>query len=151
MKIAFPFQNIHIVVYRRQSTLPLILTLSCLCIALTLPESIVPKISDRQLFRSGDYMDLNFFRVENSLLVHSSLRAGRVPVTFQIMRSRKTNTNEQLISQSAESKWMMLRNYRHDLGFFVQCAEEFEAMCSHGKSYAEESRIIGVDEITCMK
>jgi hypothetical protein len=34
--------------------------------------------------------------------------------------------------------------------FLVQCAEEFEAMYSNRKSSAEESRLIGVDEITCM-
>jgi hypothetical protein len=34
---------------------------------------------------------------------------------------------------------------------FVQCAEEFEAVCSNIKSSAEESRLIGVDEITSMK
>jgi hypothetical protein len=33
--------------------------------------------------------------------------------------------------------------------FFLQCAGEFEAMCSHRKSSAEELRLIGVDEITC--
>jgi hypothetical protein len=45
----------------------------------------------------------------------------------------------------------MLRNYAHDFDFFVQYAEEFEAMCSNRKSSAEESRLIGVDEITSMK
>jgi hypothetical protein len=45
----------------------------------------------------------------------------------------------------------MLRNYAHDFDFVVQCAEEFEAMCSNRKSYAEESRLIGVDDITPMK
>jgi hypothetical protein len=33
----------------------------------------------------------------------------------------------------------------------VQCAEEFEAMCSNRKSSAEESRFIGVDETTYMQ
>jgi hypothetical protein len=33
----------------------------------------------------------------------------------------------------------------------VQCAEEFEEMCMNRKSSAEESRLIGVDEITCMQ
>jgi hypothetical protein len=37
------------------------------------------------------------------------------------------------------------------LRFFMQCAEEFEAMCSNRKSSAEEPRRIGVDEITSMK
>jgi hypothetical protein len=41
----------------------------------------------------------------------------------------------------------MLRNDAHDFDFFVQCAEEFEAMCSNRKSSAEDSRLIGVDEI----
>jgi hypothetical protein len=45
----------------------------------------------------------------------------------------------------------MLRNYAHHFDFFVQCAEEFEAMCSNRKSSAEESHLIGVDEITSMK
>jgi hypothetical protein len=44
----------------------------------------------------------------------------------------------------------LLRNYAREFDFFVQCAEEFEAMCSNRKSSAEESRLIGVDEITCM-
>jgi hypothetical protein len=44
----------------------------------------------------------------------------------------------------------MLWNYAHEFDFFVQCAEEFEAMCSKRKSSAEEWRLIGVDEITCM-
>jgi hypothetical protein len=33
----------------------------------------------------------------------------------------------------------------------MQRAEEFEAMCRNRKSYAEELRLIGVDEITSMK
>jgi hypothetical protein len=33
----------------------------------------------------------------------------------------------------------------------MQCAEEFEAMYGNGKRSAEESRLIGVDEITSMK
>jgi hypothetical protein len=44
----------------------------------------------------------------------------------------------------------MLPNYAHEFDFFVQWAGEFEAMCSNRKSYAEEPRLIGVDEITCM-
>jgi hypothetical protein len=44
----------------------------------------------------------------------------------------------------------MLRNYAHDFDCFVQCVKEFEAMCSNRKSSDEESRLIGVDEITCM-
>jgi hypothetical protein len=43
----------------------------------------------------------------------------------------------------------MLRNHAHDFDFFVQCAEEFEAMCSNKNSSAEELDLIGVDEITC--
>jgi hypothetical protein len=35
--------------------------------------------------------------------------------------------------------------------FFVQCAEEFKARRSNRKSSAEESRLIGVDEIISMK
>jgi hypothetical protein len=38
----------------------------------------------------------------------------------------------------------MLRNYAHDFDFFVQRAEEFEAMCSNRKSSAEVSRLIGI-------
>jgi hypothetical protein len=34
---------------------------------------------------------------------------------------------------------------------FVQCAEEFEAMCSNRKGSREESLLIDVDEITSMK
>jgi hypothetical protein len=45
----------------------------------------------------------------------------------------------------------LLRNYVHDFDRFVQCAEEFEAMCSNRKSSAEELCLIGVDEITSMK
>jgi hypothetical protein len=44
----------------------------------------------------------------------------------------------------------MLRNYEHDFDFFVQCAEAFEEMYSHQNSSTEESRLIDVDEITCM-
>jgi hypothetical protein len=44
----------------------------------------------------------------------------------------------------------ILWNYAHDFDFFVQCAEEFEAMCNNKKNSAEESRLIGVDEIMCM-
>jgi hypothetical protein len=32
----------------------------------------------------------------------------------------------------------MLQNYVHDSHFFVQCAEEFEAMCSNTKKFREE-------------
>jgi hypothetical protein len=44
----------------------------------------------------------------------------------------------------------MLRNYAYDFGF-VQCAEEFGAICSNRKSYAGKSRLIGIDETTSMK
>jgi hypothetical protein len=44
----------------------------------------------------------------------------------------------------------MLRNYAHDFQLFVH-AEEFEAMCSNRKNSAEESPLIGFDEITPMK
>jgi hypothetical protein len=33
----------------------------------------------------------------------------------------------------------------------MQCAEEFEAMCSNRKRSVEESHLIGVDEIMSMK
>jgi hypothetical protein len=35
--------------------------------------------------------------------------------------------------------------------FFVQCVDEFEAMCSKRKSSTEEPRLIDVDEITCIQ
>jgi hypothetical protein len=35
--------------------------------------------------------------------------------------------------------------------FFMQCAEEFKGMFSNRKSSADESRLIGVDEIMSMK
>jgi hypothetical protein len=44
----------------------------------------------------------------------------------------------------------MPRNYAHDFDLFVQCAEEFEAICSNRKSSGEESPLIGVGDMTCM-
>jgi hypothetical protein len=41
--------------------------------------------------------------------------------------------------------------YAHDFDFFGQCADEFEAMCRNRKSSAEEPRLIGAHEITCIR